>query len=276
MADREVMIMVALNGARRSQADHPWLPVTPGEVAAEARACLDEGAAALHVHVRGENGEHSLSANRYRKTIEAIRDKVGDDLVIQITSEAVGIYPPDRQMAMVKAVRPEAVSLAVRELVPDEAHEDEAGRFFSWLKNAGILAQLILYSPEDLARLDRLMKAGVVPFKRPFVLFGMGYHNRSGAPEDLEPFLDVLNASNIPAKWAVCAFGRREVECMGAAFSAGGHIRVGFENNIETPEGEPLTSNAQSVALARAAVEAQNGRLMTGPQAREFMRKTIE
>ena len=77
----------------------------------------------IHAHVRDRDGRHLLDAEAYRAAIAAIRAAVGDRLVIQITSEALGIYQPAEQMDVVREVRPEAVSLALRELLPDESHE---------------------------------------------------------------------------------------------------------------------------------------------------------
>ncbi|HSK39616.1 MAG TPA: 3-keto-5-aminohexanoate cleavage protein, partial [Arenibaculum sp.] len=116
---RTVSIMVAPNGARRTRADHPALPMTAGELAAAAAACLDAGASMMHVHVRDRAGRHVLDAGLYRDAFAAIRAEVGDRLVLQATTEAVGRYAPAEQMALVEDLRPEAVSMAVRELIPD-------------------------------------------------------------------------------------------------------------------------------------------------------------
>ena len=72
----------------------------------------------IHLHVRDKEGAHTLDVGRYRDAISAIRDEVGDDIVIQVTSEAVGIYNADQQIEMVVELQPEAVSLAIREIVP--------------------------------------------------------------------------------------------------------------------------------------------------------------
>src|SRR5689334_12670119 len=118
-----VAIAVAPNGGRRTKADHPAIPLTPAELARTAAECLDAGAAMIHVHVRRPDGRHLLDADTYRQATSAIRAEVGDRLVIQITTEALGIYNPAEQIAVLKAVRPEAASLALRELAPDEAAE---------------------------------------------------------------------------------------------------------------------------------------------------------
>ena len=119
-----LIIAVAPNGARKTKADHPALPITPEELAETAARCLDAGASMIHLHVRDDDQKHSLDVSAYRAAIAAIRARVGGELIIQVTTEAVGIYTPAQQMAMVQELEPEAVSLAVRELCPDDAHEE--------------------------------------------------------------------------------------------------------------------------------------------------------
>jgi uncharacterized protein (DUF849 family) len=271
-AGRPAMIMVALNGARRQKSDFSPLPVTPDEIGEQAAACADAGAAALHVHVRARDGGHLLDADAYRAATRAIRNQAGAEIVIQITTEAVGIYRPEQQIEVVEAVRPEAVSLAPRELVPDEARETRAAAFFAWLKAESIWPQFILYEPSEIARFADLCGRGVIPFARPFVLFALGYHGEAAAsPGDLDGFLKALHGAGLAVDWAICAFGRRESDCAAAAFAQGGHMRAGFENNIEAPDGTPLTSNAQSVLLVREKLEALGRTPMSGAQARSFM-----
>ncbi len=119
------MIMVAPNGARRGKADHPALPLTAAELAADAKACALAGAAAIHLHVRDAAGGHALDPGLYRAATAAVRAAAGPDLVVQITTEAVGRFSPAEQMACVRALTPEAVSIALRELVPDEPAEQD-------------------------------------------------------------------------------------------------------------------------------------------------------
>ena len=97
-----VLLAVAPNGARKTKADHPEIPITPDEIAQAAAACAEAGASMIHLHVRDNDDKHTLDPDAYRSAIAAIRRETGDRLVIQATSEAVGIYAPDQQMAMVR------------------------------------------------------------------------------------------------------------------------------------------------------------------------------
>lgn len=106
------IVMCAPNGARKSRDDHAALPISSDELATCAEDVLAAGASLLHVHVRDDRGGHTLDAGRYREATNAIRKRVGEALVVQVTTEACGIYSSDEQMAMVRELRPEAVSLA--------------------------------------------------------------------------------------------------------------------------------------------------------------------
>jgi uncharacterized protein (DUF849 family) len=249
-------IAVAPNGGRRTKADHPAIPITSSELALTASECLEAGACMIHVHVRDEQDRHLLDANAYVETSKAIREAVGERLVIQITSEALGIYKPEEQMAVVRAVRPEAVSLALRELAPDEASEPAFGEFLSWVRRERIVPQIILYTPEEAVRLEAMRRRGIVPFEAIPVLYVLGRYTvgQTSQPADLLPFLaaDQPDFSN----WMVCAFGRHETACVTAAALFGGHLRVGFENNLVLSDGTRAASNAQLVERTVHALRA--------------------
>ena len=269
-AVRDVMIMVAPNGARRGKADHPAIPLTPSELALDVAACAAAGAAAVHLHVRDDAGAHSLDPGLYREAVAAVRAAC-PDIVIQVTTEAVGRYAPAEQMATVRALRPEAASLALREIIPDEASEAAARDFFDWMQEAGVAPQVILYAPEEVARCRELIARGVVPFAAPFLLFVLGRYaaDQQSAPEDLDPFVAALGG--LPAPWAVCAFGRREADCAVAAARLGGHVRVGFENNLHLPDGALAPNNAAIVAATAGLLRAAGCGVMDAPAARRLM-----
>ncbi|MCB1445021.1 MAG: 3-keto-5-aminohexanoate cleavage protein [Rhizobiaceae bacterium] len=250
-----VAIAVAPNGGRRTKADHPAIPLTPGELARTAAECLEAGAAMIHIHVRRDDGRHLLDADAYRRAIDAIRAAAGDRLVIQITTEALGLYAPAEQIAVLKAVRPEAASLALRELAPDEAAETAFAEALDWMRRENVFPQIILYDPMEAARLAAMIRRGLVPWPDIPVLYVLGRYtvSQTSQPVDLLPFL----APDAPrfSHWSACAFGPREAACVATAALLGGHVRVGFENNLHLPDGAPARSNADLVAIAARSAQ---------------------
>jgi uncharacterized protein (DUF849 family) len=246
-----VIIFAAPNGARRSVADHAALPITPGDLADCAESLLEEQVSVLHLHVRDGAGRHSLDADHYRQAMAAIRERVGDSLVLQMTTESVDRYSRYEQMAAVRALRPEAVSLGLRELCPDAGAETDAADFFAWLNRERIWPQYILYSAEDLQRFDRLRRRGVFAEERPSCLLVLGRYSAGleGSGDELDGLLAATDCRQFP--WAVCCFGRHENAAVLAAAEAGGHVRIGFENNIVLCDGSPARDNAQLIAQFR-------------------------
>jgi len=247
-----LIITVAPNGARRGKADHPAVPLTPEEIGLDAARCQEAGAAMIHLHVRDAEGRHSLDPDLYRAAIAAVRQEAGSDLIVQVTTEAVGLYTPDQQIAAMQGLQPEAFSVAVRELIPDAASETVATRFLKEQADRGAFVQHILYDEGDVRRFGDLLDRAVIPRTRASVLFVLGRYSQGqqSSPNDL---LSFLNAWNLDLPWSLCAFGRREAACAVTAACLGGHVRVGFENNLHLPDGSLAPDNA---ALVRGVADA--------------------
>ncbi|MFW8633647.1 3-keto-5-aminohexanoate cleavage protein [Cribrihabitans pelagius] len=251
MADYSMM--VAPNGARRGRHDHAALPVTAAETAEVAAACYAAGARALHLHVRDGAGRHSLDPARYREAMAAVQDRA-PAMAVQITTESAGLYDVEAQFACLGAMRPAAASIAVREIARDAGL---APKVYDLCAEAGTRVQHILYGPKCIAQLRAWYRDGTVPADMRDAIFVLGTYSPpvEARPGDLNVFLTA--AADLHLNWTACAFGRQEHACLLAAVAAGGDVRIGFENNIETPEGRLLDGNAASVAaFVKAARQA--------------------
>lgn len=256
-----LIVAVAPNGASKTKTDHPALPIAAEELGQTAASCLAAGAAMIHLHVRRPGGGHTLDPDAYKEGIAAIRRAVGDEIVIQVTSESGGIYRPAEQMQAIREVGPEAVSLALRELIPDESHESAAAEYFRWLSANGCVPQYILYNGREVDRYRELLARGVIPDTPHWVLFVLGRYTggRQSQPTDLLPFL----GQTPECPWSMCAFGPGEHACSVTAAALGGHVRVGFENNLHLKDGSIAADNAALIAQVRQAAGTLNRPLMS-------------
>lgn len=249
-----MLLAVAPNGARKQYQDHPTLPITPDELAATAKACLAAGAGMMHVHVRDKANQHCIDADLYSNAFAAIRQAVGDKMFLQATTESVGIYQADEQMAMVRNLAEQqqgqssfGVSLAVRELMSETVSDNEIGDFFRFMQAQQILPQLILYNEADRNRFQTLLRAGVLPGKAYPCLFVLGRYNEglTSKPQELLPFFSDLSGVS---QWMGCAFGEREADVAQAAGLLGGQMRIGYENNTLLRDGRVSLDNAELIA----------------------------
>jgi uncharacterized protein (DUF849 family) len=239
------------------------------ELAETAVLCLEQGAATIHVHARSGDGSPSLEPDAYVQIIDRVKERVGRRMIIQITTESLGIFPPEQQIALVKAVRPEAVSLALRELAPDDASIARLAGLMEWMKREHVLPQIILYSPAELQRLFELLRSGTIVWKAVPILLVLGRYtpDHTSTPSDLLPFLqpELFSLSN----WSVCAFGKHEAACVVSAALHGGNVRVGFENNLLLPDGTTAPSNAALIGPVVRSLSALGHRLVSADEERE-------
>src|SRR5256885_7762668 len=136
------------------------------------------------MHIRDAQGRHSLDVDGYREAWRVVREAVGTDMVVQITSEAAGVYRAPEQIAMVQALRPEAVSIGLREIDQPEIGDAGLAHFFTGLVRDQVMVQVILYDVADLRRWQALRAQGVVPEAPRLPLFvlepgRLGHHARS-------------------------------------------------------------------------------------------------
>jgi uncharacterized protein (DUF849 family) len=266
---RDVVIMVAPNGARKTKRDHQSLPVSIADTVSEAALCHAAGAAALHAHVRGANDEHVLEVGLYRELLQELAQRV-PGMLAQITSEAVGIYTPAEQVACVQALKPRMASMALREISSDFSEPEYARAFFEWCSDNEVHIQHILYSADELQRFFDYRASGVIPSSHRCVLFVLGRYrvDFQSEPGDLDPFLQCDLAG---LDWFVCAFGHQEQQCALKAIDAGGHARIGFENNLYLPNGELAENTAALVASLVDALAARDLQPAQDEDARQLL-----
>ena len=226
-------LTVAPNGARHGKAQHPALPVTIDDLAQTARACLDAGAGGIHLHVRDGAGVHVLDADLFNRAAEAVDRATGGAMWVQATSEAVGRYSPAEMRALLAGLRTPAVSVAMRELIPDTAHEAAAAQALAGVVGRGTAVQYILFNPGEIATFADRVARGVIPDVALDVLFAVGHYTIGAV--------------------------------LAGALALGGKARVGFENSFLMADGTFAADNAARVAeiagLARAL-----GRSISHPQ----------
>lgn len=246
-------IMVAPNGARRGKDDHSCLPIAIPETVSTAAACYKAGAHALHLHVRDEQGIHSIDAGLYSEALAELERQV-PELEIQITTEAAGIFDVEAQFDCLQTLKPKWASISVREIARDKTL---APKLYDLCAEQGTKIQHILYDINDIEQLQQWQQQGTVKTQQNSVLFVLGRYTKgqSSSPQDLVPFRQALPDVN---DWMVCAFGPDEHLCLAEAVRQGGAVRVGFENSLFASDGTQHADNAASITALINTISQQN------------------
>jgi len=105
-----VVITCSISGAIADRDQCPAIPYTPAEYAAEARRIVDEGGVMIHIHARTPDGTPSYEVEDFRAITQAIRAEVGDDVIVNYSTGAIGVSL-EKRIAYLRELRPEVAAL---------------------------------------------------------------------------------------------------------------------------------------------------------------------
>ena len=236
------MLEAALNGDR----DHPALPRTPAELAAEGRAAVDAGALVLHLHPYDDGGRQTLAAEPCAVALRAVRAACpGTPISLSTSAE---IEPdPERRHALI------ASWTELPELVTANQGEDGIDELCELLFERAIGVEAGLLSLDDA---QRFVAAGIAERCARVLIEPL-----DASPEDATAHAAAMEAALAEAdvrleqvhhgdgiaSWAV---NRRAV--------ARGHgIRTGLEDTPVLPDGRVAAGNGELVAAAAALLSSR-------------------
>jgi 3-keto-5-aminohexanoate cleavage enzyme len=266
-----VIITCAITGAETTRERQPNLPITPQEQALASEEAVKAGASIIHLHVREDDGKPSQRVERFEESIRAIRARV-PDVIIQIsTGGAVGESIENRAQPL--TLKPEMASLNLGTMnFGDDVfynHPKDIVGLAERMYQLGVVPELEIYETGMLETVFRYAKQGILrePHHFQFVLGVPG--GMSGDPRNLVHLVSMLPSQDV--HWGVPGVGRFQLPLAVQALVMGGHVRVGFEDNIFYRKGEVARSNAQLVErISRIAGEL--GREVATPkQARKLL-----
>ena len=267
----KLIITAAISGAEVTKEHNPAVPYTVEEVGKEALAAYEAGASIIHLHVREDDGTPTQCKERYAVCIEEIKRLCPDAIIQPSTGGAVGMSSEERMQPL--------------ELYPEMATLDCGTVNFG--------GDEIFVNTENMIKefgqnmIDRQVKPEVEVFdkgmidtainlnKKGFILspmhfnFVMGVNGGIAAtPRDVMFLKDSIPPGST---FTVSGIGRSAFPMAALAIISGGHVRIGFEDNIYLERGVLAKSNGELVAkVVRLAKEL--GRVIATPkEAREIL-----
>jgi len=265
---KAVIITAALTGSRPTKEMNPAVPYSPKEIVESAVECHKAGASIVHIHVRDpETGRPDFKIELFKEVLEGIRERC--NVLINFTTSAFFLEGPDVIKKRLEPVtlKPDLCSLdvgsvnfATRTFINPPEWGEAGARFMQERK---VKPEIEVFDVGHIYQAIQLIDDGLVD-KPPYFQLCMGARwGIEGTPENLLFMKDKLPAD---AQWSVLGVGKTQLSMIAMALIAGGHVRVGFEDNIYLKRGVLAKSNAQFVEIAANLAE-QLGRTVADPPA---------
>jgi 3-keto-5-aminohexanoate cleavage enzyme len=278
----KLIITVATTGGLHGKEAHPKFPEQPDEITEAVYESWNEGAAIAHIHARTRNkGRPTNDSDILFDIDRRIREK-NCDIIIQhsTASDFIPCLPDDKsikaiemnpEMATLSVTWPRAAPIGKDNVVVTISMEDIEYSARTML-NRGIKPELEVYSPVVMEDIYGMIKKGIL--KKPYLInfvFGMHRANRGYMnfyPQLLMHLVDLLPADSL---FNVTGIGSQELPAAALSICLGGHVRVGFEDNVYYRKGELAESNAQLVARIARIGRELGCQIATPSEAREML-----
>jgi uncharacterized protein (DUF849 family) len=299
MAKRKVIITCAITGSIHTPSMSPYLPITPQQIADNAVAAAEAGAAVVHLHARDpKDGRPVQSTEAFEPFLKVIKQRSG--VVVNITTGGAPTMPIEERVGPAAHFKPEIASLNMgtmnfglypmleryKEFKYDwekpYLEASRAGMFKNTFADIeyiltkcaenGTRFEIECYDIGHLYTLAHFADRGVV--KPPFfvqsvfgLLGGIGAH-----PEDVAHMrrtADRLFGDQY--RWSVLGAGRSQMQVAAIAAAMGGNVRVGMEDSLWVGAGKLAENNAQQVTKVRQIIEGLGLEIATPDEAREIL-----
>ncbi|MFV0516443.1 MAG: 3-keto-5-aminohexanoate cleavage protein [Aminipila sp.] len=267
------VITAAITGSWPTRKQNKNLSITPKEIAEDVYNCWKAGAAVAHIHVRNDDETPCCDFEKYKETIERIREYKDCDICINITSSGSVDFEDEERIYPLQQLLPEIASYDAGTLNwqhrtvfmnPPEFLE----KLGYALQESNIKPEIEIFDAGMIYNAIHYMKTGVLkaPCHFQLVLGASG-----GMTNTVDNLLYLKNLLPEGSTWGGCGIGAGHMPMMLATIALGGHLRVGMEDNVMYYKGVPADSNAQFVARAKRLLEEAGLEAATPDEARVIL-----
>ena len=271
MSAHKVIITAAISGAEVTQENNPAVPYTIDQYVREAKLAYEAGAAIIHLHARFDDGTPTQDRERFREIINAIQAACPDVIIQPTTGGATGMSAEERLQPT--ELYPEMASLdcGTMNFGGDDIFvntENMIIEFAARMSERGIKPELECFDKSHVDMALRLVRKGYIqpPLHFNFVLGVNG--GTTGTPRDLLFLKESLPEG---ATFTVTGIGRCQLDMNVMGMLLGGHVRVGFEDNLKYNRDRNAVSNAEFVERIVRIAKELNLEIATPAEARQIL-----
>ena len=271
MSAYKVIITAALSGAEVTQEMNPAVPYTVEQYIREAKLAHEAGAAIIHLHARFDDGTPTQDRERFRVIIDAIQAACPEVIIQPTTGGATGMSAEERLQPT--ELNPEMASLdcGTMNFGGDDIlvnTENMISEFAARMNERGIKPEHECFDKSQIDMALRLVRKGHIqpPLHFNFVLGVNG--GATGTPRDLLFLKESLPEG---ATFTVTGVGRCQLDMNVMGMLLGGHVRVGFEDNLKYNRERNAISNAEFVERIVRIAKELNLEIATPAEARQIL-----
>ena len=280
--DKLIITAAVTGGEYVSKETTPYVPSTVDEIVREVVASVEAGASVVHLHAKDPvTGEaYSGDPNPFLKEyIQRIREEV--DVVINVTTGGGRVgNPPEAWDKLVEErckLGQEMMSLNMGTM--NRWAEHPTGEIFlntvsmierwcGYMVRHNVKPEHEVYDTGMINICRQLAEKRIVPEPLHIQFVMVGRTGFLPSPRMLQYCVDQIPES---WTWSVCALGRNEIPMSAIATAMGGHVRVGFEDNVYARRGQLAKSNAELVSKVRNIARELDREIATPDDAREML-----
>uniref|UniRef100_Q3ARY1 N-acetyltransferase domain-containing protein n=1 Tax=Chlorobium chlorochromatii (strain CaD3) TaxID=340177 RepID=Q3ARY1_CHLCH len=230
-----LIINVALTGVIPTKTLTKYIPISVNEIIEEAINVYDAGASIVHLHAKDENGKACSDAKYYEKIISGIKKERPELICCATTSGRDGQSVEQRAevLSLTGNAKPDMASLTLGSLNFLSGASinsiDTVTELAYIMKEKGIKPELEIFDTGMVNLAQYLERHNIINGKKYFNIL-LGNLNTAGATiKDLSHIYTSLPDNSI---WAAAGLGHFQLPMNMASIVAGGHVRVGLEDNI--------------------------------------------
>jgi uncharacterized protein (DUF849 family) len=275
MKDQNLIINVCLTGVVPTKDVNPHVPISPKEIAQDARKVYDLGASMVHIHARDKDGQPSSKKEIYKEIIERIRDKC-EDLVIVVSTSGRRMRDIRQRMNVLELDgyhKPDMASLTLGSMnFKDDTGINSPETILSLLatmSSSGIRPELEIFDTGMANYAKYLFEKGYLEGRHYSNLILGSLGTMPATPKNLCHLVDELHENLL---WAATGVGRFAFRMQCLSLAMGGHIRVGVEDSIFMDEAKTqVATNENLVSRIVRVAEAMGRRLGTPGDVRKML-----
>lgn len=290
---RKLIIEARVNEYMMREQGNPHVPYSPKEIARDALACREAGAAVLHFHARDTDGQPDHRTDAYAETVRLIRE--GSDILVHptlgyVTLDSTPEERLDHILAMAKdpvraphfapmdmgSVNVDRYNAQARRFETTELIYKNSTKtltyFAEHIREAGLKPYLVSWTVGFTRYASAFLDMGLLdePAYLCFCLTDntfLGGH--PGTLKGLQAHLDFLPEDR-RVEWTVVNFGGNLFSLASAIIAQGGHISIGLGDytyhELGTPTNADLVRRIAEIAreLGREVATPEEAKAILG------------